>query len=400
MSSIGRVLALREVEQRLPGRRSARRLHDRSSRGRSDHAQLGGRHPFSTADDQRRLRGRAATPIRCAASDVQDGLDLSPIDPGVVLAVDNIAVEGIYPDVRALLRMGRAMVDLYYRSPFTPRFPNGSRWISTTRFDAAHEVQRLRLFNAHYDEYLDFGRSSCSTARAASSPPCFIHAKRPSSKKIKPFPEASVARDPLAEPGTARSCCGPTAIIAAPGSRLVSRRRPSATSSASAPTDDVAPPCREEVLESQHDGGIRGRSRGAASCVVFQGIFRWRAKLEPGRGGSSPASKRAPEEPDTRFVVTNLSKRNARGLYRSQCQPLPARPGRKPYQVLEDPSGGGSARPSSRATANQFRAVPACGRVLADVGPSRVVHGVRCGASPSSTRCASASSRSPPASSR
>ena len=33
------------------GRRSARRLHDRSSRGRSDHAQLGGRHRFSTADD-------------------------------------------------------------------------------------------------------------------------------------------------------------------------------------------------------------------------------------------------------------------------------------------------------------------------------------------------------------
>ena len=57
------------------------------------------------------------------------------------------------------------------------------------------------------------------------------------------------------------------------------------------------------------------------------------------------------EGPDTRFVVTNLSKRNARGLY--EDAPLPARPGRN-HQVLEDLSGGGS-HVLLQATANQFR---------------------------------------------
>ena len=74
------------------GRRSARRLHDRSSRGRSDHAQLGGRHPFSTVDDQRRLRGRQRRQFAARRSDVQDGARSFAHRSGVVLAVDNIAV--------------------------------------------------------------------------------------------------------------------------------------------------------------------------------------------------------------------------------------------------------------------------------------------------------------------
>ena len=51
----------------------------------------------------------------------------------------------ILPDVRAVLRMGRAMVDLYCES-FKPRFPNGSRWTSTTTFDAFHAWSTGALF--------------------------------------------------------------------------------------------------------------------------------------------------------------------------------------------------------------------------------------------------------------
>ena len=46
-----------------------------------------------------------------------------------------------------------------------------------------------------------------------------------------------------------------------------------------------------------------------------------------------------------------------------------ARP--KPYQVLEDPPGGGS-HVLLQGDSQPVSAVPACGRVLADVGPSRV----------------------------
>jgi hypothetical protein len=55
------------------------------------------------------------------------------------------------PVARALLRMGRAMVDHYCQS-----FRQVSRRIVLDiddTFDAVHGGQRLRLFNAHHDEY-------------------------------------------------------------------------------------------------------------------------------------------------------------------------------------------------------------------------------------------------------
>jgi Transposase DDE domain group 1 len=55
------------------------------------------------------------------------------------------------PDVRALLRMGRAMIDLYCAS-----FKHVAKRIVLDiddTFDAVHGGQQLRLFNAHYDEY-------------------------------------------------------------------------------------------------------------------------------------------------------------------------------------------------------------------------------------------------------
>ncbi len=54
------------------------------------------------------------------------------------------------PDARALLRMGRAMVDLYCES-----FKQVPRRITIDidyTFDAVHGGQKLRLFNAHYNE--------------------------------------------------------------------------------------------------------------------------------------------------------------------------------------------------------------------------------------------------------
>ena len=55
------------------------------------------------------------------------------------------------PDARALLRMGRALVDLYCET--FSRVPKRITLDIDDTFDAVHGAQQLRLFNAHYDEY-------------------------------------------------------------------------------------------------------------------------------------------------------------------------------------------------------------------------------------------------------
>ena len=55
------------------------------------------------------------------------------------------------PDVRSLLRMGRAMIDLYCAS--FRQVPKRIVLDMDDTFDAVHGGQQLRLFNAHYDEY-------------------------------------------------------------------------------------------------------------------------------------------------------------------------------------------------------------------------------------------------------
>ena len=80
------------------------------------------------------------------------------------------------PDARALLRMGRAMVDHFCQSlRQVPR--RITRDVDDT-FDAGHGGQQLRLFNAHYDEYGflpivvfdDAGRMIAAVLRPASRP--------------------------------------------------------------------------------------------------------------------------------------------------------------------------------------------------------------------------------------
>jgi hypothetical protein len=55
------------------------------------------------------------------------------------------------PDARSLLRMGRAMIDLYCES--FAQVPQRITLDIDDTFDAVHGGQQLRLFNAHYDEY-------------------------------------------------------------------------------------------------------------------------------------------------------------------------------------------------------------------------------------------------------
>jgi len=76
--------------------------------------------------------------------------DLSPSDRDLCSQSTISRLENL-PDARALLRMGRAMIDLYCES-FT-QVPKRITLDIDDMFDAVHGGQQLRLFNAHYDEY-------------------------------------------------------------------------------------------------------------------------------------------------------------------------------------------------------------------------------------------------------
>src|SRR6516164_2946941 len=150
LSSDGGILALREVEQRL-------RLADRLAACIVDP-----RDPdqvtHSLADI---IRFRLLTigagyedgnDANCLRSDpmFKMALDLSPSDRELCSQSTISRLENL-PNVRALLRMGRAMVDLYCES--FGKVPKRITLDIDDTFDAVHGGQQLRLFNAHYDEY-------------------------------------------------------------------------------------------------------------------------------------------------------------------------------------------------------------------------------------------------------
>lgn len=150
LSSDGGLLALREVERRLG-------IADRLA---------------ACIEDPRapeRVRHRLAAILRfrllMIAAGYEDGNDADSLrhDPVFKLALDGLPdgaalcsqptisrLENL-PDLRALLRMARAMVGLYCAS--FRQVPRRIVLDIDDTFDAVHGGQQLRLFNAYYDEY-------------------------------------------------------------------------------------------------------------------------------------------------------------------------------------------------------------------------------------------------------
>src|SRR2546423_14342727 len=183
LSSNGGVLALREVEKRL-------RVADRFAACIDD--------PRAPDQVTHTLADIIRFRLLMIAAGYEDGNDASELrrDPLFKMALDRAPsdrelcsqptisrLENL-PDVRSLLRMGRAMVDLYCAS--FRQVPKRIVLDVDDTFDAVHGGQQLRLFNAHYDEYgfqpIVFfdgeGRFITCVLRPA---------RRPSGKEIKPF---------------------------------------------------------------------------------------------------------------------------------------------------------------------------------------------------------------------
>ena len=149
-SSDGGLLLLREVERRLGmARRMAACIRDPRAPERVSHR----------LDEILRLR------MLMIAAGYADGDDADALrrDPLFKLAMQRLPDEADLcsqstvsrtenlPDARALLRLGRAMVDHYCDS--FRQVPRRIVLDIDDTFDAVHGGQQLRLFNAHHDEY-------------------------------------------------------------------------------------------------------------------------------------------------------------------------------------------------------------------------------------------------------
>jgi hypothetical protein len=150
LSSDGGVLVLREIEQRMGvAERLAGCIDD----------------PRVQAQVVHGLAEMIRFRMLMIASDYEDGNDATTMrsDPafklaqGVLPSGRDLASQPTlsrlenWPDLRALLRMGTSMIDLYCAS--YARVPKRIVLDFDDTFDAVHGGQQLRLFNAHYDEY-------------------------------------------------------------------------------------------------------------------------------------------------------------------------------------------------------------------------------------------------------
>ena len=308
---------------------------------------------------------------------------------------------------RALLVMGRAMVDLPVLVSPSPRFP--TKRINTLdiddTFDAVHGGQRVAaLFNAHYDEY-GFQPIVVKDGEGRFVTAVLRPAKRPSGSEIKRLPEAALLRairahwpttEILLAAGRRRShYCGSR------GSRLVSRQwprlHPRQTSNR-----DIAP--RRRSRSQRHEGEIWRRAAADGKLrrfmEFFDGAQSW-SRVER----IIMRAEAGAELDDLRFVVTNLSKRNARHFaYEDASIATGAWPAGKPYQVLKTSiwRRADQCHPAPGRQPTQFRLFLHAGAYWLMWGSTRYCRcqSVRCGASPSSTRNATSSSRLTPASSR
>ena len=150
LSSDGGLLVLREIEQRLNvAQRLAACIRDPRDPSRVVH----------------RLDAIIRTRMLMIAAGYEDGNDADSLrsDPMFKLAMGRLPDDADLcsqptisrfenlSDARALLRMGRAMVDHYCHS--FRQVPRRIVLDIDDTFDAVHGGQQLRLFNAHHDEY-------------------------------------------------------------------------------------------------------------------------------------------------------------------------------------------------------------------------------------------------------
>src|SRR5512132_3338169 len=150
LSSNGGLLVLRQIERRLS-------VADRLAACIDDP-----RDPASTVHTLADIIRFRLLMIAAGYEDANDATGLR-LDPLFKMALERLPSERDLcsqstisrlenlPDARTLLRLGRALVDLYCAS--FRQVPRRITLDIDDTFDAVHGGQQLRLFNAHYDDY-------------------------------------------------------------------------------------------------------------------------------------------------------------------------------------------------------------------------------------------------------
>ena len=343
LSSDGGILVLREIEQRLNvADRMAACINDPRTPDQIRH---------SLADI---IRFR----LMMIAAGYEDGNDASSLrrDPMFKMALDltpsdrelcsqsTISRLENLPDTRALLRMGNAMVDLYCES--FRQIPKRITLDIDDTFDAVHGGQQLRLFNAHYDEY-GFQPIVVFDGEGRFITAVLRPAKRPGGKEIKAFLRrllrairANWPRTHILLRGDSHYCC-----------------------------PEVLDFCRTNGLDfilgvaststlRRHIEGLEARTKARFEAGVKEHKIRRYKEFYDGAKSWSRVERIiarvevGPDGPDTRFIVTNLEKRNPRRLYEDGY----CRRGQAENHIKSWKAHLAADRTScTRATANQLR---------------------------------------------
>ena len=306
MSSDGGLLALREVEQRLAiASRLAACIADPRAPARVRHQpdeiirtrMLMIAAGYEDGNDADRLRGDPM--FKLAMGRLPDDADLC--SQPTISRLENL------PDARALLRMGRAMVDHYCQS--FRQVPRRITLDIDDTFDAVHGGQQLRLFNAHHDEYGfqpivvfdDAGRMIAAVLRPASRPTgrqivCWLQRLITALRGNWPRVEIMLRAD--------SHYCTPEVL------RFCRARRLDYTLGV-APTATL----RAHVLKLEESTAARAGAHADGSKLrrfkeFYDGAGSWDrveriiARVEAG-----------PQGTDTRFVVTSLASLSGRTIY-------------------------------------------------------------------------------------
>lgn len=343
LSSDGGLLLLREVEQRL---RVAERLA----------ACI--RDPRAPDQITHRLADLIGFRLLMIAAGYEDGNDASSLraDPMFKMALDvlpsdrelcsqpTISRLENMPDRRALVRMGRAMVELYCES--FHQVPKRIVLDVDDTFDAVHGGQQLRLFNAHYDEY-GFQPIVVFDGEGRFITCVLRPAKRPGGKEIKPFLRRLLRAIRSHWPRTQillrgdSHYCGPQVLDWCRANSID-------YSLGVAPTTTL----RRHILDVEAStkalfDAAPGQDKARRFKSFYDGAASWSrveriiARVEVGADG-----------PDTRFIVTNLTNRNARLLY----EDVYCRRGQAENHIKAWKTHLAADRTSCmKATANQFR---------------------------------------------
>ena len=343
LSSDAGVLVLREVEQRLRvAERMAACIVDPRAPDQITHTlaeiirfrllMIGA--GYEDGNDASSLRGDPMFKM---------ALDLSPSDRELCSQSTISRLENL-PDARALLRMGRAMVDLYCES--FHKIPKRITLDIDDTFDAVHGGQQLRLFNAHYDEY-GFQPIVVFDGEGRFITAVIRPARRPGGKEIKAFLRrllrairANWPKTEIVLRGDSHYCC-PEVLdwCRANGLDFIFGVAPTSTLRRHILDLEAAATARFEAAPK--DGKVRRFKEFLDGAASWSRVERIIARVEAGADG-----------PDTRFVVTNLKGRNARALYENTY----CRRGQAENHIKSWKTHLAADRTScTKATANQLR---------------------------------------------